>query len=866
MRDQGHIPPKWPDRFLNYMLAPRFIDEIQGDLHEAFRRRVIKNGMTRARLMYTIDVVRSLSLETIDPSFYSSQNSSLMLGNYLKSGWRNFSKYRAYSTINLFGLSLGFSAALLLFLIVRYENSFDAFHTHLPDIYRVGNRFVKGGFDDRVVTPQTPLMDEEYADIVSATRYFPQGDIMNVAEKHVRTGYTMVDPGFADMFDFQMKTGDLKKALSTAGQIVLTEKSAARLFGDDDPMGKTVRFVTEDREFVVGGIVTDPPSNSTLQFESLISWSNAPKWLDEDQVGNWYNTFIEAYVMLEPRVSKDELEEKLVAFVNAHFLQERRADWRVLLLPMSSEHFRLTDNEQMIAIFAIMAGAILLISCINFANLSIAQTLRRTREIGLRRVLGSLRRQIALQFVSESAISFALSLVAGIAITGLAIPFVNDLYGFNVAINLKNADSVLIFIGVAGLIAVVTSALATAMAITNVKPVNALKGLFGRASRGEMMRRSLLVVQFAASIILLIGTIVIWQQTHYMKSQNLRFNTNNVVVVDMWTELFRSPEKVRQQLSTFAEDLRQESSVKSVSFGSSAPGEYDENYNGFQVIDSATSEKTVSLRKVYVGAKYFETLGMSLVVGRDFSTDIASDTAAVIINETAMRELGWKDIDNKLLQEGGGTDKVRVIGVVKDYFYQSLKRPVQPLIHIYSPKSRGRLLVQFADGRIKDGLSSLENKWSQLDAYEPFSYRFVDKTFEKLYDEQERLGTTAGVFSSIAISIACMGLFSITAYSIRLRRKEVGIRKVLGASVSSLVVNLSIRYTLLIVVGFVIACPLVYAMTSGFLNEFAYRISLSPVIFVAGGLSMLLLAMGIIFVITRKAAIENPIQALKEEG
>lgn len=790
-----------------------------------------------------------------------------MLGKHLKTGWRNFLKYKSYSLINLFGLSIGFSSALLLFLIVRYENSFDDFHKNAAQIYRVGNRFVKGGYDDRVVVPQVPLMDQEYPDIVASTRFFPQSDIMNVDDKFVRTGYTYVDPGFADIFDFRMINGDMKKALSTADHIVLTEKAAESMFGDADPMGKTVSLQSEKKQFVVAGIVANPPANSTIQFEVLIPWSSAPKWLDIGEVGNWYNTFMEAYVAIDEHASKDALEEKLVTFGNKHFLEERKADWRVLLLPMMDEHFRLTGNKRTISILAIMAGSILLISCINFANLSIAQTLRRTREIGLRRVLGSLKRQIAIQFVSESIIAFGLSLLVGVCIAYALLPFVNEFYGFGISITPANIESLLLFMIGACLLAVLTSTLGTAMALTKLKPVNALKGMFGSAGRGETLRRALLVVQFAASIILLIGTTVVWQQTEFMKSQDLRFNGNNVVIIDTWTELFRNAEKARQSLSTLRDELLRESSIKSVSFTSAAPGQYNENYNGFQVIDSSASDKQVSLRKVYMGEGYFETLGMSIVMGRDFSKDIKSDTAAVILNETAMRELGLKDINNRsLLEGGGGGSPVRVIGVVKDYFYQSLKRPIQPLIHLYSPQTNGRLAVQFNAGRVKDGLKVLEEKWAQLDAFEAFGYQFVDKTFENLYKEQERLGATASFFAAIAITIAGLGLLSITAYSVRLRRKEVGIRKVLGATIGSIMLNLSLRYSIMIAIGFLIACPIVYYLTTTFLQDFAYRISLSPLTFILSGLVVFGLAMAIIFAITGRAAKENPVEALKENG
>jgi len=868
MKKEKHIkPPKWADDFLTWICAPRYIDEIQGDLYEGFHRRCAKRGPHRARVLFVMEVFRSISFETIDRSLIPSFTSKLMLGNYLKSGWRNFVKYKSYSLINLFGLSLGFCSALLLYLIVRYENSFDDFHKNRAQVYRVGNKFSSGGYDDRVVVPQVPLMDQEYVDIVASSRFFPQSDIMSIDQKFVRTGYTFVDPGFADIFDFKVIHGDIKRALSAPGQIVLTEKAAAGLFGDGNPMGKTVSLINEKSQYVVAAVVIDPPSNSTIQFEALVPWSSAPKWLEIDQVGNWYNTFMEAYVLIDPRTSKDDLEIKLVEFVNAHFLEDRKASWRVLLLPMEDEHFRLTGNKQTIAILAIMGSAILLISCINFANLSIAQTLRRTREIGVRRVLGSLKQQVAVQFVSESAIAFALSLFLGFSMAYFAIPFVNTFYDFNISIGLSSVKSLLFFLGGACLLLILCSTFGTATALTNVKPVNALKGIFGGAGRGESLRRVLLTVQITTSVILLAGTIVVWQQTDYMKSQDLKFSGSNVVIVDMWSELFRDSEKARQRLSTIRDELKRESAIKSVSFTSSSPGEYNENYNGFQPVDVGSSDKWVSLRQLSIGEGYFETMRIPLAMGRDFSEDIQSDSTAVILNETAMRELGWNDLNNRVLLEGGGGNvRLHVIGVVKDYFYQSLKQPIQPLIHTYSPEVKQRLAVQFRPGQVQDGLKILEKKWQQLDAFEAFNYRFVDKTFESLYKEQERLGAASSLFSAVAIVIACLGLLSIMAYSIRLRRKEVGIRKVLGATVRSVMFSLSRQYVLIAVIGFLLACPIVYFLMTAFLHDFAYRITLSPFVFIISGVVVFMLSFMVVCAIAGQAASENPVQALKEDS
>jgi putative ABC transport system permease protein len=863
--NKKYRPPKWADDFLKWYTTPRFLEEVQGDLYEAFYKRCKELGIRRAKLLFTTDVLRSISLRTIDNPFHPNKWSANMLNNYLKSGWRNFLKYKSYALINLFGLSIGFSSALLLFLIIRYENSFDLFHNKVNQIYRVGNSFQSGGHDDVIVTPQIPLMANEYPDIIHASRFHGDGDIIGYNNTFVRTSYRVVDSDFAYMFDFKMISGDLKKALASPNQIVLTKTTASKLFGNEDPMGKSVYLVGEKINFTVAAVAEDLPKNSTLQFEALIPWMNAPKWLDIDQAGNWYNTFMVGYVELAPTASKEALEEKLIAFKNAHFLEERKGTWSVVLLPMVEEHFRLTKNKAMITGLGIIACAILLISCINFTNLSVAQTLKRTKEIGLRRVLGSLKRHVTLQFIIESLITCTISMVIGITVTWFVVPYLNSYYDFGVTIEFQHNKLLILFIISICLLPCLFSSVGPSLALSGLKPVNAIKGTIKGNISGEYLRRVLLVLQFTASIVLLIGTAIVWQQTNYMKSQDLKFDHNNVVAVDTWPELFKDPEKAKQGFLSLRNEFENETVVEAASFASCVPGEYDENYNMFTSTDSSES-KAISLRQVYVDHNFFRTFDMEIIKGRNFSPEIESDKKAIVINETALKELGWTDVENKeLLEGGGGNEKFKVIGVVQDYHYQSLKRSIQPLVHFYTPENVSRLTVRLKPGRIEDGLALLKSKWDSFGSYEPFNYRFIDKSFDNLYKEQDRLSATTSLFSIIAVIIAGLGLFSITAYSVRLRRREVGIRKVLGASVPAIILKLSKMYGVMIISGFILACPIIFYLANSFLEGFAYRIQLSPVVFVSVGIGIFVFAMLIVGWLSAKAALENPVDTLKEE-
>lgn len=866
MKDPEQIrPPAWANDFLEWFCAPHLLEEIQGDLHEVFHKRCRERGVRKAKILFALDVLASVSLRTIDKSFRTNTVSATMISNFFKLGWRNFTKYMSYSLINIFGLSIGFSSALLLFLIIRYENSFDGFHSKADRIYRVGNSYKDGNFDDMIVTPQVPLMEKEYPEIVHSSRFHGSEDILGHGDVYTRSSYHVVDPGFGELFEFPMIAGDLRKALASPNQIVLTQSTARQLFGENDPMGKTVRLVNEKIEFTVAAIAADPPKNSTLWFQALIPWANAPKWLDLDQAGNWYNTFMIGYIEVAPGTSKDDLEQKLLAFRDTHFLEERRETWSILLLPLKDEHFRLSENKRMITIFSIMAGAILLVSCINFTNLSIAQTLNRTKEVGLRRVLGSLRHHISVQFSIEAAITCAIALVFGIALAWFVLPHLNHYYDIDVSINLRENYLLVALLAGICVLPVLCASIGPSFALARLQPANAMRSVIKHGNTGESLRRGLIVVQFTVSMVLLIGTAIVWEQTNYMKSQDLRFNKANVIAIDAWPEFFKDPEKAKLGFLTFRDQLNQQTAIESVAFTSNIPGQYDENYNVFRPAD-ASDDEFISLRQIYVDHNFFQTFGMRIVRGRSFSPELDKGHA-VIINEAAMKKFGWTDIDNKELIGNGmeqGTS-YKVVGVVEDYYYQSLKRSIQPLIHFYIPDNVARMAVRLKAGRIDEGLDLLRNHWNAMDAYGPFDYRFVDKSFDALYKEQDRLSATASLFSLIAIIVSCLGLFSITAYSIHLRRKEVSIRKVLGASVLQVVLKLSRAYGLMIGIGFLVACPIVYYLGNNFLSSFEYRIELSPITFVSVGVATFLLAMLVVGYLSSRAASENPVNALKEE-
>lgn len=864
-RQKNIRPPGWPLALLRAVVREDFLEEIEGDMEEVFRENLELHTERKARLLYARE-----ALLLIRPAVIRKSNGIVhltdlvMIKNYLTTGWRNFLKYRSYSTINIVGLCAGFVASLLLFLIINYERSFDRFHDRYGRIYRVAMGYPSGDLSDRILTPEVPLLEDEYPDIVHGTRFFGQEDIIEGGGKFIRGTYHIVDSGFAEMFDFPALEGSLKDGVSKADHIVLTASVSERLFGSAEvALGQTVSLVNEKQHFVVSAVIEDPPRNSSLQFEILIPWQNAPDWLSEDQVGNWYNTFMEGYVELSRGTTRVEMEEKLIAFSRRHFIEAHQTA-SVVLLPLANEHFRITSSQRIVTILGLIAGAILLISCINFMNLTVSQLLGRLREIGVRKVMGSRRWQLIIQFMVESLIVCFLAVALGLLVTYLVLPVVNDYFGFGITDNYMANRFTLLFVIAICLITGLMSSGWPSLVLSRLKPVNSIKGAVGWNKSGGFFRKGLIVIQFGASILLIIGTFVVWRQIQFMKSQDMHFNGTNVVSIEAYRELFKDPEKASGQIRSLRDELTKETAIDAVSLTQAVPGSYWQNYNGFIYVDSSGS-KTVSMRQITVDHNFFDTFRMKILYGRNFSNESKADRQSVIINETAMKRYGWTDINGKMVRGGGGEESFAVIGVVEDYYYQSLKDEIQPVVHFYNPDVNGKLAIRFHRDRVAEGLELIREKWSALESYEPFDYTFVDKAFDELYKEQEKLGITSTIFSLIAVIIAGMGLFSITAYSIRLRRKEVGIRKTLGASVQNIVMVLSGNFGWLVLVGFIVACPAAYYLMSLFLEDFSHRIALAPWIFILAGGFVFVVAMLLVGIQSGKAALENPVNSLREE-
>ena len=867
-------PPKLARRFFRWYCHPDFVEDLEGDLEELYRERSHSLGYRSAYWCYVRDVLRLLRPSIIRPlNLYQpfTNQTPAMFRNYFKTGLRNLLKYKSYALLNILGLAIGIAAALVLFLSVRYERSFDTFHSEYSQVYRIGERRTSGGESDTYYltkTPVVPTLMETFPEVENGTRFFSPNDVrLRYQNNTTNLLPHYVDSGFTALFDFTVVAGSLENTLTRADHIALTQSVASQLFGEESGLGKVLEVVHDEQQLVVGAILADPPKNSSLQFEALLPWLSAPDWLALDQEGNWYNTFMTAYVKLNATADPATLEKKLVSFKDHHFTSEDLANLRMKLLPLADLRAEETSNETIISLLSMVALITLIIACVNFTNLATAQSLLRTREIGLRKAIGSQRSQLILQFLTESTLTCLIALLVGILLTQLTLPWFNRYFDLDLAFRYWQNIPLLATLVALGLVVGVFSGAYPALFASGMRPVDSLKGRGQHRGSGRLLQKGLIVLQYATSILLIAGTLVIWRQVQFMRTQDVNFHKDNVIVVPIeYNDFdFNDHEQAQSALLLMKNQLANEPSIEEVTFAENVPGRYNHNYNQFSP-KNAPSHESVSLRQVTVGAHYFRTFGMEIVDGRDFNEQLASDSNAVIINQTAMRALGWSDTQDKFLMEGGNDKTYPVIGVVKDFHYESLQHEIQPLIHFYGGADFvGTLAARLHPTATAEGLRALEQTHHSLNPYEPFDYYFMDQEFDRLYKDQERLGLTATLFSGIAIIIASLGLLALAAFSTRQRRKEIGVRKVLGASATQVVMLLSQNFTLLVLIAFLVACPLIYYASDTFLQDFAYRISVGPDVFIVAGSVALLLAAVSVGVQAFRAASANPVHSLRDE-
>lgn len=809
-----------------------------------------------------------------------------MFRNYVKIAFRNLMKYKFISFINLFGLTVGLSCCLLIFIYVIHELSFDKYNTNADRVYRVTRQFNSPEGKvwlhlGTISPPFGPLLKNDFPEIEKMTRLFQFGPTpMRVGDKIFNeTEAFIADENLFDVFTIAVIKGNSKKALSDPYSVMLSEEKAKRYFGNEDPMNKTIRVLNQ-YDLRVTGLYKSFPSNAHMHPEMMISFptlNDSAVYGEENLRTNWGNNSFFTYVLLPGNYEAKRIENRFPAFLDKNFPTNARATQKpskgtaLYLQKLTDIHLRShLDYEaeengdiKRVYIFSAIALFILLIACINYMNLSTARSALRAREIGIRKVAGAQRKEIISQFLSESVIMAFIAMASAVILTWLVLPWLNRLTGLHMSMSLMNKWQLIIPILMVPFVVGILSGIYPALFMSSFKPVQVLKGLFKVNVSGFSFRQVLVVVQFTVSIILIICTVIVFQQLSYIQKRSLGFDREHIVTVPYNGEL--SP-----RFEAFRTELLQNAAIKDVGRSSRIPtGRLLDADNAQIPVGDSVQPVTAEIKMVSADYNFISTYSVNMKAGRNFSREFGTDTSSFIINEAAVAGIGWKSAEDaigKPFLYGGVRGKI--IGVVNDFHFESLHEKIVPLIlFMPSPQNAffGRLSVKTSGKDLPAALAHLERTWKNFLPDAPFDYTFLDENFDNLYRAERVQGTLFTIFSCIAIFIACLGLFGLSAFTITQRIKEIGIRKVLGASVSRIVRLLSKDFIKLVAFAALISFPVAWYAMHTWLQEFAYRTSMQWWVFPVAFFIASLIAVLTISFQAIKAAIANPVKNLRTE-
>ncbi|MFT3701711.1 MAG: ABC transporter permease [Agriterribacter sp.] len=870
-----HNPPKWSLRFLRWFCRQDFLEEIEGNLTEIYIRQHQQSHSKAAR-QFTWNVIKHLKPEFIKPiPFPLHYNYRSMFKNHFKSGYRNLKKSKGFTALNIIGLSVGLATFLLIALYVADEWSYDTFNLKANRIYRITENAKLNGNEGSYAGTEKPLMNalKDFSGIEKMVRIIPRETLfktsqkfnikkedINIEEKRV----AFAESALFDVFTLPMIEGTPATSLNEPHSAVITESMAKKYFHDIHTVGKTIT-INDSNVYKVTGVIKDIPSQSHFNYDFILSYNSIPEYQD----GGWGYAGIHQYVLLKPNTDIHQLEKTMQEIAISNYPPSMTQGGNYLnyeLTPLLNIHLRShslyelskSGNIQYVYIFSAIAFFILLIACVNFMNLSTARSSGRAKDVSMRKVLGSGRGSLIAQFLTESIILTFIATVLAIILAALTLPLFNEVAARNLSINVSSLKWLLPFLVFGTLIIGILAGLYPAFILSSFKPLSVLKGKMSTNFKAGYLRSFLVVFQFSISIFLIIGTIVIYRQLNYIQHKNVGFDRSQVLVIKNVNQLGSKAKILRQQ-------LKQVPGITNVTMSSFTPTGEERNITGMFPELPLDIKQDVLSDFWPVDEDYLATMGIQLIAGRNFSADMPTDSSGLIVNEAFVKRFGFKDPLNKPIYRNSiGLQQFHIIGVMKDFNYSSLKDEVKP-VALNLDENTGAISVRLKAANIPAVMEAIEDKWSGL-SRQPFTYSFMDQEFDATYRSEQRTGQLFISFSTIAILIACLGLFGLSAYAAERRIKEIGIRKVLGAKVSGIVAMLSVDFIKLVIISILIASPVAWWAMNKWLQDFAYRSTMEWWVIGFAGIIAVLIAFTTISFQSVKAALSNPTKSLKAEG
>ncbi len=858
-------PPRFAAWLLNRLLPDGPAETPVGDFEEFFHHLAVTEGSIRATCWYWGQVLGMIP-HRIHNAFYWY---CVMFENYLKTAFRNLVRYRTYAAINLAGLTLGIACFLVIYLYVQDQRSYDRFHENVDRLYRVVVDWEQptGTFQNALTSaPMGPQIQADFPDVEAMARFLPYGSevlMQHGTQRFFEGGGYFAGAAVFEMFTFNLYEGDPETALEAPNTVVLTTSLARKYFGDGEALGQTIRLNNSD-DYTVTGVMDDLPRQAHMHFDFLLSFST----LQYGWLAQWGSNPFYTYVLLAPGHDVAQMEAAFPQMITTHagpVLERMGMSWRMWLQPLTEIHVRPLGNEpgtptsiEQLYLLGVVALFILLLACINFVNLATARATTRAKEVGMRKVLGANRRQLAAQFFGESTLLTVIAVVLGVGLVAVVLPAGSALLGSPLALQW---DATLVFglLGVTVLVSVLAGAY-PALMLSGLAPLRVLKGWLGRGGPTKTRsRRGLVIVQFSISVLLIIATATVYQQLHFMQTKHLGLQPDQVVAMPVYAAL-------QTQGTALAEQMTRLGGVEQVAFASRKPGTGTYGV-GIQRADQGEEAPLYSFKYMAVDYNYFDVLQIDVRAGHTFDAAIETDTeGAVVLNEQAARELGWATPEEALGQRIVARETSReIIGVVENFHFQPLHTRMQPLVLVPDTDGSNFLLAKVQATDLRTTLADMEATWNQLAPAWPFSFSFLDRDYATLYENEERFGQLFATFALLALFIACLGLFGLATFAVERRTKEMGIRKVLGASSSGIVVLLSKDFARLVLLANVIAWPVAYIALDRWLDTYAFRTDLAWWVFGVAGLIVLAIAWATISTQALRASRTNPIESLRYE-
>jgi ABC-type antimicrobial peptide transport system permease subunit len=876
------IPPRWADRLLEWFCAPHLLEEVQGDLHERFLKNVRVFGEKSARWDYIVSVlgfIRPFVLRR-EKEFSPSLYNKIMISNYFKIAFRNLLKYKGYSFINIFGLATGMAVAMLIGLWIYDELSFNKNHQNYDKIAQIRVREVGEHGVGISSSVQYPLLTELQANHQSNFRYIMAtswdiDNILSAGENKIARKGLYMSPSGPEMLTLKMQYGTWA-GLKEINSVMLSASTSQALFGDANPINQIVK-INNETNVKVTGVYEDLPLNSKFNDIKFISpfdlWVSQNKWIKERALNDWDNHFMKIYVQLNDKTNFAQatanIKDAVVSNLGDSFKEQAARNPQVFLLPMSDWHLHNynrgeldTEPMRLVWLISIIGAFVLLLACINFMNLSTARSEKRAKEVGVRKAIGSMRAQLIGQFFSESFMVVVFAFFLSLLFVVLSLDWFNQLAAKEMKLPLANPYFWLISLG----FIVLTGLLAgsyPALYLSSFQPVKVLKGTFRVGRFASLPRKVLVVVQFTVSVTLIIGTIIVFKQIQFAKNRPVGYTREGVIMVDMRSgDFYGKHDLLRNELlSTGAVTEMAESMGKPTGVWSG---------NGGFEWKGKTADKDKSFGTLVVTPEYGKTIGWQFTKGRDFKRELASDSSGMVINEAAVKYMELKNPVGEDVSWQFQEQKLRhykILGVIKDMVMESPYEPANPVIFMIKGHGGPNVIDIKINPAVStsEALPKIEAVFKKLIPTAPFEYKFVDEEYARKFAAEERIGKLANFCAILAILISCLGLFGLASFVAEQRIKEIGIRKILGASVSNLWALLSKDFVLLVIISLFIASPIAYYFMSQWIQKYTYRTEISWWVFVLAGVSAMVITILTVSYQAIKAALMNPVKTLKTE-